>query len=254
MIDQWELTIPELSGDFKRRAYVYVPDSFRQNPGKRYPVFYMFDGHNVFYDSHATYGKSWGMKEYLEKSGMEIIVAAVECNSVGQNRMHEYSPYRAPFHTELYLEGRGGQYMDWLCNTFKPYVDSHYPTLPDREHTGIGGSSMGGIMTIFAVTEYNHVFSKGAALSPCIWIKPDELYRQIAQDNILPDTHLYMSFGEKEIWKEEDRRFFTDLAVRYWARGVDAMARLVPGGTHCEACWEKEIPVFLNAIRMDKIE
>ena len=66
MIDSWNITIPELTGDEPRRAYIYLPDSWEMDPDLRYPVLYMFDGHNVFFDEDATYGKSWGMGEYLD--------------------------------------------------------------------------------------------------------------------------------------------------------------------------------------------
>ena len=69
MVEKWKVTIPELTGDETRRAYIYLPESYKYKPKKRYPVLYMFDGHNVFFDSDATYGKSWGMKKYMDKIG-----------------------------------------------------------------------------------------------------------------------------------------------------------------------------------------
>ena len=67
MVKKWQVTIPKLSGTVPRRVYLYLPDSYKKEPEKRYPVMYMFDGHNVFFDSDATYGKSWGMKKYMDK-------------------------------------------------------------------------------------------------------------------------------------------------------------------------------------------
>ena len=78
MVHTWELTIPKLSGDKTRRGYVWLPEDYAKFPKRRYPVLYMFDGHNVFFDSHATYGKSWGMAEYLKKSKKQLIVVAVD--------------------------------------------------------------------------------------------------------------------------------------------------------------------------------
>ena len=80
VIETWNVTIPQLTGDMPRRAYCYVPDFWKENQNLRYPVLYMFDGHNLFFDDHATYGKSWGMGEYLEENGIPLMVAAVECN------------------------------------------------------------------------------------------------------------------------------------------------------------------------------
>ena len=92
MIRVEKIQIPTLPTKKPRRLYIYTPKGYEQSE-ERYPVLYMFDGHNVFYDSHATYGKSWGMKQYLEKSKLPLILVAVECNVEGDNRMSEYTPY-----------------------------------------------------------------------------------------------------------------------------------------------------------------
>ena len=69
MLDTWDITIPALTGEETRRAYVYVPDFYGKEPGLRLPVLYMFDGHNLFFDEEATYGKSWGLLRYMEETG-----------------------------------------------------------------------------------------------------------------------------------------------------------------------------------------
>ena len=91
MIIVRKIQIPQLPTQKPRRLYVYLPKEYNLSD-RRYPVLYMFDGHNVFYDSHATYGKSWGMKEYLEKTRLPLIVVGVECNPEGYKRISEYSP------------------------------------------------------------------------------------------------------------------------------------------------------------------
>ena len=88
MIKVEKIRIPTLPTKKPRRLYIYTPRGYAKSE-KRYPVLYMFDGHNVFYDSHATYGKSWGMKEYLEKSALPLILVAVECNHEGFRRLNE---------------------------------------------------------------------------------------------------------------------------------------------------------------------
>ena len=93
MVKKWFIQIPQLSGDLQRRVYLYLPESYGKDPEKRYPVMYMFDGHNVFFDSDATYGKSWGMRDYMQKSKKQLIIVAVECNHEGNGRLQEYSPY-----------------------------------------------------------------------------------------------------------------------------------------------------------------
>ena len=91
MIRVERIQIPALPTQKPRRLYIYTPKGY-EGSEERYPVLYMFDGHNVFYDSHATYGKSWGMREYLAKSKLPLILVGVECNPEGDNRMSEYAP------------------------------------------------------------------------------------------------------------------------------------------------------------------
>ena len=167
MVYDWEIEIPPLTGGRKRKAYIYLPDGY-DGVEDRYSVMYMFDGHNLFSDKEASYGKSWGLAEYLDGTRTRLIVAAAECNHEGNCRLSEYSPLDFTMRGEK-IRGRGKQYMDWLVKTFKPYIDANYRTLPDREHTAIGGSSMGGLMTVYALSAYNKYFSRGAALSPSLW-------------------------------------------------------------------------------------
>ena len=253
MVEVWNITIPELTGEETRRAYIYLPDSFEFNPDERYPVLYMFDGHNVFFDSDATYGKSWGMKEYMDETETPMIVAAVECNHSPDNgRLSEYSPYS--FEDEKFgnVKGRGRETMEWFVHTFKPYIDSHYPTLPDRNHTFIAGSSMGGLMSLYAVLRYNQFFSRAAALSPSLWVDIRKISRLIRRAKIRPDTVIYMDYGSREMHFHSDMsKQFCKVSSLLIDRGVFLESRIVPGGNHCEASWEKQIPFFMDALLYD---
>jgi len=249
MIKTWEITIPEQTGDVTRRAYVYLPADYELS-GKRYPVLYMFDGHNVFYDSHATYGKSWGMGEYLDKTGMPLIVAAVECDHGEKpGRLSEYSPFSFRVPKVISVEGRGQITMDWFVHSFKPYVDSKYRTLSDREHTFVAGSSMGGLMSLYAVTQYNHVFSRAASLSPSVWAASAKLINLLKTAPIAPGTVVYMDYGEAELANHEGMiSHLVRTAKCLLERGVLLDWRIVPGGEHCEASWERQIPFFMNTL------
>ena len=195
MIEKWNITIPELTGDTQRGVYVYLPESLKYDSGRRCPVLYMFDGHNVFFDSDATYGKSWGMKEYMDYTQTQVIIAAVECShSPDHGRLKEYSPYTFSDPDCGAICGCGRITMEWMTKTFKPLIDSRYPTLPDRKNTYIAGSSMGGLMSLYAVLEYNHVYSRAAALSPSLWTSPSQFDRLIRQAHIADDTVIYMDF------------------------------------------------------------
>ncbi|MDO5423309.1 MAG: alpha/beta hydrolase-fold protein [Eubacteriales bacterium] len=250
MVHVWDITIPELTGDETRKAYVYLPESYDWEPGRRYPVLYMFDGHNVFFDSHATYGKCWGMKEYLDSTGTPLIVAAVECNhSPNNGRLSEYSPYSFQDPKLGKVVGRGKETMEWLIHTFKEEIDRNFRTLPERENTFIAGSSMGGLMSLYAVLEYNRVFSRGAALSPSIWVAPGKIRNLIEHAKLQPDTVLYMDYGSREMnFHPNMLQQFRYVTSQLLERRVMLECRIVPGGNHCEASWEKQIPFFLNTL------
>ena len=250
MIHTWRIRIPELTGSKTRKAYIYLPRSYKQDPDRHYPVLYMFDGHNVFFDRDATYGKSWGMKDYMDFTRTDLIIAAVECNhSPDFGRLKEYSPYSFKEREFGFIEGKGDITMNWLIGTFKPYIDSNYRTIPDREHTFIAGSSMGGLMSVYALFRYNQVFSRAAALSPSLWVAPGKLEELVKTADIAPDTILYMDYGSREIHghKQMERKFrrFVSLILE---RQVFLTCRIVPEGEHCEACWEKQLPIFMETL------
>ena len=250
MVDIFNVTIPQLTGEEERAAYIYVPEG---EPGKRYPVLYMFDGHNLFFDKTASFGKSWGMLDFLEKSKTPIIVASVACNKHPENhplggRLSEYSPFSFSFPKIGDVKGRGKLTMDWMIGTFKPLIDSKYPTIPDREHTFIGGSSMGGLMTMYAVLEYNEVFSRGAAVSPAMFFSPEEVKEMITKAEVRPDTVLYMDVGEQELFGGFSEGIWGEAIYRLHQKHILLETRIVPDGLHSEVSWEKQIPFFMDTL------
>ncbi|MBQ6466114.1 MAG: alpha/beta hydrolase [Oscillospiraceae bacterium] len=248
MIDIFDVTLPALTGAETRRAYVYLPEAAGDGD-RRFPVLYMFDGHNVFFDEDATYGKSWGLGEYLDAFEVPLIVAAVECNHGEDNaRLKEYAPYSFSALGFGSIEGRGPRTMDWLVHVFKPGIDRDYPTLPDREHTFIAGSSMGGLMSLYAVSCFNETFSRAAALSPSLNFGPRSLERLLLGAKMRRDTVIYMDMGETELKWRGTRRLFRHFCELLQKEGVLLTSRLVPGGEHNEASWEKQIPFFLPAL------
>ena len=253
MLDITSMPYPSQNGIEDRRAYVYVPDRVLNDPELRLPVLYMFDGHNVFLDHDATYGKSWGMLEYLNNNNTPLIVAALECSHAERNgRLSEYSPFS--FHDRRLgtVPGAGEATMNWFCSVFKPWVDENYPTIPDRNHTFIAGSSMGGLMSLFAVTACNDVFSRAAALSPTLNLSSSQLDEVLKTAPLSPDTVLYMDYGEQELmrFRSAQKRLHTvtEILLR---RNVLLTLRIVPDGEHCEASWERQIPFFIPCLLYD---
>lgn len=229
-----------------RNTFVYLPDDW-QSSGRRYPVVYMFDGHNLFFDSTATYGTCWGLKEYMDAHPQAIIVAP-ECNHQGNARLAEYSPYDFVWQ-EYDIKGRGKAYLDWMVQELKPLIDAKYPTLPDRENTAIGGSSMGGLMSLYAVTAFNDVYSRAACLSPSIWFATRSLDRLIRDAQFAPDTVIYMDYGSREMAHHDNmRKQYAAVTSRLLEKQVLLTSRIVPNGDHCEACWEEQIPFFMHIL------
>lgn len=247
MIQTFDLTIPELSGGELRRAYVWLPDAYDGDPDARFPVLYMFDGQNVFFDEDASFGTSWRMYDYLNAEQPDVIVAAVSCSQTG--RMAEYSPFSHENGDAGHVNARGRSTMEWLLGEFKPSIDAQYRTLPDRDNTLIAGSSMGGLMSLYAALDYNGAFSRAACLSPSLWVHPRKSLRMIERARIAPDTCIYFDYGTQEMGNHpKNTEVLCAACSALLHKGVDLTFRLVPGGTHSEESWAQRVPVMMKCL------
>ena len=249
MVKTWNISFPAtVQKERRRRAYVYLPTMYKEQPRRRFPVLYMFDGHNVFFDEHSSHGHSWRLAEYLDFAGIPLIVAAVECNHSPENgRLSEYSPWSFSDAEVGYVEGRGHETMEWFIHSFKALIDRRYRTIPWREKTFIGGSSMGGLMSLYAVARYNHIFSRAAALSPHVWSSKAELLKLLRHAPMTDATVIYMDWGSAEVDRHMARGQ-RDVADALFDRGVALTARVVPGGDHSEASWERQASFFIETL------
>lgn len=251
MIETWNVAIPKLSGDKLRKAYIWLPEDYEDQPEKRYGVLYMFDGHNIFRDEDAAFGKSWGMETYMQTTCKDLIIVAVECNHEGNNRMMEYSPvtYRNKKHG--FIPGKAPVYMDWLVNDLKPYVDQTLRTYPDRAHTSLAGSSMGGLIALYGISAYNHIFRQAACLSPSLWVAPAKIKWLLSRARYAPDTLIFLSYGQNEMGNHKANRKIIDwTAGKLYRKGVNLTLRIVRDAYHCEAAWEKEVPIFMESLEL----
>ena len=218
---------------------------------------YFFDGHNLFSAKDATYGKCWGLKEFLDKWDHKLLLVGIECGHEGDERLSEYLPYRTmtPARWAMF-KPLGQATMDWIVDELKPMIDRDYRTLPDREFTGIGGSSMGGIMALYAGVRYNHVFSKAACVSSAIGFCVRPTMKDIRNCPIRPNSRFFLSWGTREAYglkdpTREDRSSRTykwnkrasDLLRE---RGAEPMLYCQVEGKHCEADWEKQNPIYMD--------
>ncbi len=237
-----------------RPLHIWLPEGWEAS-GKRYPVLYFFDGHNLFFDSDATYGKSWGFREFLEDWDLELILVGMECGHEGNERLSEYLPYPADPGFFQQFAPMGEETLRWILEVVKPMIDGTYPTLPDRNHTGIGGSSMGGLMALYAGVRHNDVFSRAACVSSAIGFCMEPLMADINACAPQKPSRFFLSWGTREARKRFVHRadrssptYRRNRAVSDALKAKKAAVRLhcQVGGGHCEADWEKQIPEFMN--------
>ncbi len=222
----------------ERLARVYVPEG--DGP---FPVLYLFDGQTAFSDKSAPYGKAIKIHEILQKLGIRMIVAAVDCSK--KNRLDEYAPISFTYEKVTYM-GHGQHTMEWLTGEFKPLVDSRYPTLPDRKNTAVMGSSMGGLMALAAIAGYANYFSAAVALSPSIWTFPrgGELLKFVN-----PNVEVYFDYGEKELRAHAGtERKLLQTAKCLMDRGAKFTFTIAKGGEHNEKSWAARLPAALTSL------
>ena len=238
-----------------RPLHIYLPEGYEFSQ-ERYPVTYFFDGHNLFFNEDATYGKSWGLKEFLDGWDKKMIIVGLECGHEGNERLSEYLPYKAiPGHFHEF-QPWGSKTMDWIVNDVKPVIDRDYRTLPFRECTGIAGSSMGGIMSLYAGVHYNRWFSKAGCVSSAMGFCMRPLMADIRSSSVDANTRFYLSWGTKEAWgiKNPNREDRSSKTYKWNKRAADGLRErgcavkmeCQVGGGHCEADWEKLVPSFMN--------
>lgn len=242
-----------------RPLHIYLPDNYYESE-EEYPVMYFFDGHNLFLDEDATYGKSWGMREFLRSWKKDLIVVGIECGHDGEERMSEYLPYPVERGHFSKYDGIGDLTFQWIINEVKPMIDKEYRTCPFRECTGIAGASMGGLMALYGAVHYNQWFSKAACVSSAIGFCMPALLADIEASEIDPDTRVYLSWGTleaynlKDVWCEDTTSdtYQWNLEAAEKIREYDAKAMLYcqVGGNHGEADWERLVPGFMNFLWM----
>lgn len=237
-----------------RTLHIYVPEEIQQN--ERFPVIYMFDGHNLFYDQDATYGKSWGLKDFLDTHKQKVIIVGIECNHEGNKRLCEFSPYSFKDRYFGKVTGMGKTTIDWICDTLKPYIDNKFPTKKEREYTGIAGSSMGGLMSVYGVAMRSDIFSMGICVSPFYNYVFKKLVEDISKKTIDSNTKVYLSWGNYEFRTKKQLANGTEknlIITRIFSqKGVVVFPHMMVEGAHNEESWEKETMIWLSEMGLFK--
>jgi predicted alpha/beta superfamily hydrolase len=228
--------IPQLKRS--RRIWLYLPPDYATSK-KRYGVLYMHDGQNLF-DNATSYSGEWGVDEYLDsifkKGKKEVIVVGID-NGLTK-RMSEYNPWEF----QNFGRGEGDRYVDFLVKTLKPYIDKHYRTLKDKPNTFIAGSSMGGLISLYAVLKYPEVYGAAGIFSPAFWTASG-IDSAVIADAKKVHTKLFFYAGGKEgdSMVPDMKRVEKEIKER---SSSPMQEKIDENAHHNEAAWRKYFPDF----------
>lgn len=236
MILDEDFYMPQLNRT--RRIWLYLPPDY-DSTAKRYPVIYMHDGQNLF-DEYYSFAGEWeideSMNDLFDNGDYGAIVVGID--NGGSQRINEYSPWVNP----NYGGGDGERYAEFITTTLKPYIDSNFRTLPDREYTAIAGSSVGAIISLYTGIEYQEIFSKIGIFSPSFWFS-DSIYQYVVDEGITEEMRIYFVAGENEsssMVADMQNMFDT---LKYAGLNENDMHLIHhPDGVHSEWFWAREFP------------
>lgn len=232
--------IPQLNR--YRRVWIYLPSSYATS-NKKYPVLYMHDGQNVF-DEATSYAGEWGVDEALdtlERTAGECMVVAIDHG--GEKRINEYSP----FNMERYGKGEGVLYTDFVAKTLRKFIDRKYRTKRSRNDRFIAGSSMGGLISLYAILKYPKVFGGAGVFSPAFWVAP-AINDVAAAKGRKVKGKIYFHAGmlESKSMVPDMLRIFKTM---YKVSAAKMTSVIRSSGQHTEAAWRQEFPHFYKWIR-----
>ena len=243
-----------------REIEIWLPGSYATQPGRRYPVLYMHDGQNVFDPAGSEYsGWDWGVDEAMTSLGIEAIVVAPHSDS--ETRNIDYFPQKAAdVYGDVFRRDFGpdftpetlnaDDYLFYLTQEVKPYIDANYRTLPEVEHTSVMGSTMGGLISLYAISEYPNVFGQAGMVSTHFPLADGILTEYFATRLPDPETHrLYFDYGTETLDYNyegfQDRMDAAVVAAGY-VRGENWTTRKFEGADHSERAWRNRVHVPLQ--------
>jgi predicted alpha/beta superfamily hydrolase len=231
-----------------RAVSVYLPPQYLEEKERRFPVLYLQDGQNLF-DGRTSYivGKTWNANttaDRLAEDGEIEPLILVGIANTGLRRMAEYTPTR-----DFKMGGgEGRSYARLLIEELKPWIDRSYRTLPEAKNTGLGGSSLGGLISLYVGFAHPEVFGKLAVMSPSLWWDHRSILNAIEQQATKPDLRIWLDMGTAEGLKHlRDTDMLERLLVkRGWRSGVDLAYVKAQGAVHDERAWSDR---FGNVLR-----
>lgn len=232
--------IPQLNRT--RRIWVYLPKGYASS-SQKYPVLYMQDGQNLFNQQTAPFGE-WGVDECLDtlqkKTKKEWIIVGID--NGGINRMSEYSPYNFSTKNST-ITAEGEQYVQFLLNTLKPYIDAKFRTLKNASNTAIAGSSLGGLISYYATVKYPETFGNAGIFSPSFWINIKQVEEDAKAMNNKEMVKFYFYGGglESQTLLQEIDKIATALEKKQNIRVTKVNN---PKAQHNEKAWQQEFDDF----------
>lgn len=238
-----------------RDLIVYLPEEYDQTR-RSYPVLYLHDGQNLF-DGQTSYiaGRTWDVHETADN-----LIAAREVEpliivgiyNTGEHRIREYTPTNDP----KYGGGEANLYGRMLIEEIKPFIDRTYRTRQGPQHTGLGGSSLGGLVTLYLGMLRPDIFGRLAVLSPSVWWDAKRILTFVTEARPVPRPRIWLDMGTREGKRTlQDTEALHALLVKQgWRDGVDLMYMRVPGGTHDESAWAARVGPFLRFLFPAQVE
>ena len=230
-----------------RTVMVYLPPNYDPDTADRYPVLYLHDGQNVF-DRATSFGEEWHVDESAEKliaAGEIEPLIVVGIYNTGEHRVDEYTPTAA---VEIGRGGHADDYGRMLIEDLKPFIDATYKTLPSAASTAMGGSSLGGLLTLHVGLHYPTAFGRLAALSPSVWWDHRVLLREVeALRGKLP-IRIWLDAGTAEGAETlaNTRALRDALVAKGWVIGDDLAYLEELGGEHNEHSWAMRVERVLK--------
>lgn len=231
----------------QRDLIVYTPPSYREQTARRFPVLYLHDGQNLF-DGTTSFipGQDWHVAQTADACingrvvAPLIIVGMYNTNA----RVREYTPTKVP----KLGGGRADRYARFLVEEVKPFVEREYRVLPGFRHTGIGGSSLGGLVSLYLGLKHSSIFGKIAALSPSVWWNQLFIHRFAGAMNPALRPRIWLDIGTREGARmvEDVERFRDILLQKGWRLEQDLHYERVEGAEHNEAAWAQRVRPFLQ--------
>ncbi|MBV9009896.1 MAG: alpha/beta hydrolase [Verrucomicrobia bacterium] len=237
----------------RRDVLVYLPAGYNRFLRRRYPVLYLNDGQNVFDAATAFGGVEWGVDEtaqrLIRKRLIEPLIIVAVAN-MGNERIHEYTPTRAVAEAGVQKNkrsrGLARKHGKFLAQELKPFIDATYRTRPEGEFTGLGGSSLGGLVTLALGLYFPDVFTRLAVMSPSVWWDDQVIVRMVEElDDKLP-LRIWLDIGTHEPGWERTRTLRDALVEKGWHLHDDLQYTEEQGAGHTESAWAARVNPMLR--------